>query len=67
MSLTRADENVDTAAGAGRTAPSGPQLGRPKPTNAGGPSPFVLFAVAFATGVAIAKWIDWRGHAHPKH
>jgi len=50
-----------------RTAPSGPQLGtRPRPARTGGPSPFLVLGISFATGVAIAKWIDWRGHAHPK-
>jgi hypothetical protein len=30
-----------------------------------GPSPFLAVGVAFAAGVVLAKWIDWRGHAHP--
>jgi hypothetical protein len=52
-------------------APSGPQLGkRPKPPKApkaqGGPNPFVVAGAAFAVGIALAKWIDWRGHAHPR-
>jgi hypothetical protein len=51
-------------------APSGPQLGeRPKPTakgSSGGPNPFLVVGVAFVAGVALAKWIDWRGHAHPR-
>lgn len=53
-----------------RQAPSGPQLGRrpkPKPAAAGGgPSPFLVIGVALVAGVALAKWIDWRGHAHPR-
>ena len=57
-----------------RQAPSGPQLGkRPKPANkpsgngsGGGPNPFVVIGIALAAGVALAKWLDWRGHAHPK-
>jgi hypothetical protein len=52
------------------TAPSGPQLGtRPKPKHnggGGGPSPFLVIGVALAAGIVLAKWIDWRGHAHPK-
>ena len=32
----------------------------------GGPSPFVVVGVALVAGVALAKWIDWRGHAHPR-
>ena len=50
-------------------APSGPQLGkRPKPPKRGrgGPNPFVVVGAAFAAGVVLAKWIDWRGHAHPR-
>jgi len=50
--------------------PSGPQLGaRPKPPKAkaqGGPNPWLVAAAAFAAGIALAKWIDWRGHAHPR-
>src|SRR4051794_6314584 len=54
-----------------RTAPSGPQLGkRPKPrkksSSSGGPNPFLVIGVALVAGVALAKWLDWRGHAHPK-
>jgi len=32
----------------------------------GGPSPFLVLGAAFAAGVLLAKWIDWRGHAHPR-
>jgi hypothetical protein len=58
----------DAPPGHGYAAPSGPQLGaRPGPKRtAGGPSPFLVLGVALAAGVALAKWIDWRGHAHPK-
>jgi hypothetical protein len=48
-------------------APSGPQLGkRPKPAKTGGPSPYVVVGAALVLGVALAKWLDWRGHAHPR-
>jgi hypothetical protein len=49
-------------------APSSPQLGsRPKPKkNAGGPNPWLVVGVALAAGIVLAKWIDWRGHAHPR-
>ena len=49
-------------------APSGPQLGsRPKPRkNGGGPGPWLVVGVALAVGIFAAKWIDWRGHAHPR-
>ena len=32
----------------------------------GGPSPWVVAGVCLVTGIALAKWIDWRGHAHPR-
>ncbi len=31
-----------------------------------GISPLVIVGAALATGVLLAKWIDWRGHAHPR-
>ena len=47
-------------------APSGPQL-PPRPSaKGGGPNPFVVVGAALLVGVALAKWIDWRGHAHPR-
>jgi hypothetical protein len=50
-----------------KRAPSGPQLGtRPKPKKTGGPNPFLVVGAALLTGVALAKWLDWRGHAHPR-
>lgn len=54
----------------GRPTPSppSPQLGkRPKPKRAGGGAgPWIVVGVALAAGIALAKWIDWRGHAHPR-
>ncbi|MES1246172.1 MAG: hypothetical protein ABUS54_00685 [Actinomycetota bacterium] len=51
-----------------RHAPSGPQLGprAARPSAGGGPSLFVVLGVALVAGVALAKWLDWRGHAHPR-
>jgi hypothetical protein len=63
---------TNQAPGAGSVAPTGPQLGeRPKPKTAsgasrGGPNPWLVAGIALAAGIAIAKWIDWRGHAHPR-
>ena len=54
------------------TAPSGPQLGKhPKPkqpsgSGGGGALPFVVVGAALVVGVFLAKWLDWRGHAHPR-
>jgi hypothetical protein len=54
--------------GQGTVAPSSPQLGaRPKMTTKGaGPSPWIVVGAALAAGIVLAKWIDWRGHAHPR-
>jgi hypothetical protein len=53
--------------------PTSPQLGkRPKPTKkkkgggGGGPSPFLIVGAALVAGIVLAKWVDWRGHAHPR-
>jgi hypothetical protein len=51
------------------SAPSSPQLTRPKPAKAkrgGGPSPWLVIGAALAGGYVLAKVIDWRGHAHPR-
>jgi hypothetical protein len=29
-------------------------------------NPLALVGVAFGVGVALAKLLDWRGHAHPR-
>ena len=55
----------------GRVAPSSPQLGkRPKAKpkwSGGGPNPWLVVGICVAAGIAAAKWIDWRGHAHPRN
>jgi hypothetical protein len=48
------------------TAPTKPQLTRPKKQREGGPSPFLVIGAALAAGIVLAKVIDWRGHAHPR-
>ena len=51
----------------GVVAPSSPQLGaRPKPPATGGPNPLLVVGAAFVAGIALSKFIDWRGHAHPR-
>ena len=61
----KGNEPVEPAGGAG--PPPKPQP-RPKARRpgSGGPSPIVVIALAFAVGYAIAKIVDWRGHAHPR-
>jgi hypothetical protein len=51
--------------GQGVVAPSGPQLGKRRGPNRG-PSPLVVVGIALVAGIALAKLIDWRGHAHPR-
>ena len=48
--------------------PPAPEATRPKKPkrDSGGPSPLLVVGVAFATGILLAKVIDWRGHAHPR-
>jgi hypothetical protein len=46
-------------------APTAPQLEK-RPRKRGGPNPFLVLGAAFVIGVAAAKLIDWRGHAHPR-
>jgi hypothetical protein len=64
-------------------APSAPQFGtQPEPTarpepkqrtepkqkpERKGPNPWLIVGVALAVGIFLAKWIDWRGHAHPRY
>jgi hypothetical protein len=55
--------------GQGTVAPSSPQIGRARPKakkKGAGPSPWIVVGAALATGIVLAKWIDWRGHAHPR-
>ena len=51
------------------TAEPGPkkEKKKKKEKGAGGPNPIVIAAAAFAVGVVVAKFIDWRGHAHPHY
>ena len=53
-------------------APSAPPQARAekpkkeKKRKNGGPSPILIVGAAFATGILLAKVVDWRGHAHPR-
>ena len=48
--------------------PAKPRLeARPKPKRDGeGPNPWIVVGAALVAGIVLAKWIDWRGHAHPR-
>jgi len=39
---------------------------KPRKPAGDGPNPFVVIGAAVVLGVALAKWLDWRGHAHPR-
>ena len=46
---------------------------RPKPKGkkkkrkgGGGPSPVLVVGAALVAGIVLAKFVDWRGHAHPR-
>jgi hypothetical protein len=66
----KGNEPVEPAGGAAAPQPTPPPAPRPfKPgarKSGGGPNPILVLAVAFAVGYAIAKVVDWRGHAHPR-
>ena len=64
----RGEAPTNQAPGRPTVVPAGPQIGkRPKPKNGGGgPNPWLVVGVALAAGIVLAKWIDWRGHAHPR-
>ncbi|MFZ1880263.1 MAG: hypothetical protein WAU41_08860, partial [Gaiellaceae bacterium] len=50
-------------AGTPPRAPAGSQIARPN--QSGGISPWAVVGIALVAGYALAKAIDWRGHAHP--
>jgi hypothetical protein len=63
----RGEAPTDEQPGEPRRAPSGSQLGaRPSGGRNGGANPFAVVGAALLAGVILAKWIDWRGHAHPR-
>ena len=62
----KGDAPTNLKRGRAPIAPTGPQLAKRKKPKGGGPSPFLVIGVALAAGIVLAKWIDWRGHAHPR-
>jgi hypothetical protein len=55
------------------TIPPSPKQPRSRPApekqrrRGGGPNPWAVVGAALVAGILIAKWIDWRGHAHPRY
>jgi hypothetical protein len=66
----RGEAPMNQQPGKAPLSPTSPQLGRKKPKKkrggGGGPNPYLMIGVALVAGIALAKWIDWRGHAHPR-
>jgi hypothetical protein len=47
--------------------PPAPEPRPAKPKRPGsGPNPWAIVGVALVAGYVIAKFVDWRGHAHPR-
>jgi hypothetical protein len=61
----KGDAPMNLEPGQDVVAPTGPQLGK-RPKRRGGPNPFLVIGVAVVAGIALAKFLDWRGHAHPR-
>jgi hypothetical protein len=62
----RGEAPTDQKPSQGVVTPSAPQLGRRPNGTGGGPNPWLVMGVCLAAGIVLAKWIDWRGHAHPR-
>jgi hypothetical protein len=65
----KGDAPTNQEPGKAPLSPTGPQLGKRKKAKkdgGGGPTPYVVVGLALVAGIALAKWIDWRGHAHPR-
>ena len=46
--------------------PPPPEPKKKEKKSGGGPNAIVVAAAGFAIGVLAAKFLDWRGHAHPR-
>ena len=65
VARARGQARDDLEPGRDVVAPTGPQLDS-RPKGRGGPNPFLVMGIALVAGIALAKLIDWRGHAHPR-
>ena len=52
--------------GAPQAADASPPTAAPQPKPGRGANPFAVIGAAAGAGLALAKLIDWRGHAHPR-
>jgi hypothetical protein len=64
--IAKAPDREPQAARAPQVKSPRPRPKRKSHKRGRGPNPFLVAGVALATGIAIAKVIDWRGHAHPR-
>ena len=63
----RGDAPTDEKPASGTVTPVAPApTPKPEKPKGGGPNPWLVVAGALVAGIALAKWIDWRGHAHPR-
>jgi hypothetical protein len=66
VARAKGEAPTDLPAGTGAPkAPSRPQLPK-RPSGGDGPNPLLIVGAAFFAGIVLAKFIDWRGHAHPR-
>ncbi len=64
--MTKVDATIERAADPlAEAAPRRPTPGSTRARRAG-TSPFLVVGAAFATGIALAKLLDWRSHANPQ-
>ena len=61
----RGEAPTNQQPGADVVAPTVPQLGR-RPRRQSSANPFAVIGAALAVGIALARLIDWRSHAHPR-
>jgi hypothetical protein len=55
------------AGGGAPTSPTRAQMPkRPKKRRSGSSAPILIVGGALVAGIVLAKFIDWRGHAHPR-
>ncbi|HET6643740.1 MAG TPA: hypothetical protein VFG93_10730 [Gaiellaceae bacterium] len=62
----RAKGEAPTDLPAGSSAPALPLMPQAPKQQTEGPNPLLVVGAALVIGIALAKLIDWRSHAHPR-